>query len=178
VTIERVLGRTAYDVTGARIGPIVTLHSCTPSGEIAWATVARGLAVAQHVLVPLSGARVSDDGVHLEVEKAVIKKAPKIEVDGALSEPELARLASHYGLTADQSTTPREVRPRRGTAYARLGSTRRRPATRPGQRRSREAEPRPVTVQHDVQLRPPRDTSDGPVGRLRAFLERWFRFRR
>ncbi|WP_432947398.1 hypothetical protein ACQPXM_10820 [Kribbella sp. CA-253562] len=178
MTIERVLGRTAYDVSGARIGPIVTLHSCTPSGEIAWATVARGITGAQYALVPLTGARVSEDGVHLKVEKALIKQAPQIEVDGALSESELARLAHHYGLTADQSTTPREVRPRRSTAYARLGSTRRRPAARPGQRRSREAEPRPVTVRHDVQLRPPRHTADGLIGRMRAFLRRWLRFGR
>jgi hypothetical protein len=173
MTIEQMLGLTAYDLRGARVGPIVTLHSCAASGEIAWATVVRGIAGAKQALVPLAGAQVAADGVHLRVHKSIIKKAPQIEIDGALSEAELARLGHHYGLIADQTPTPRKVRRRRDTAYAKLGAARHRPTPRPGQRRSRQDEPRPVTVRHHVHVvSRPRDAEGGLAGKLRSLLKR------
>lgn len=79
---------------------------------ISWATVVRGIAATKQALVPLAGAKGDEDGVHLSVRKSSIKKAPRVEIDGALCEVDLARLGHHYGSVADRSAQTRG-RPRR-----------------------------------------------------------------
>ncbi len=96
--IERVLGLTAYDAHGAKIGPIMALHSCATSGAIEWATVVHGIAKTSEALVPLTGARIADDGVHLAILRRLVRRAPTLTIDGALPMSDQDRLEAYYGL--------------------------------------------------------------------------------
>jgi hypothetical protein len=182
--IERVLGLTAYDARGAKVGAIMALHSCAASGAIEWATVVRGVAKSSQALVPLVGARIAEDGVHLAVLRGLVRRAPTVTIDGALPPPDQDRLEAHYGLRRTtrkpvETTSARVVvRHSSGTAYQPLGTRRHRerPAGRPRRRRpEREAHHRGIEM-----FRPDRRRGRPLVerllrllGRMRAGLQRF-----
>ena len=84
--------------------------------------------------VPLQGATVERDGLHVGTTKDVVKEAPHMEADGHLTDAEGMQLYRHYGMTmrgaggdgrreqagerrstmtADRPTTPDQRRPER-----------------------------------------------------------------
>ncbi|GAB2614669.1 hypothetical protein [Kribbella endophytica] len=153
--IERVLGQTAYDARGAKVGAIMALHSCAVSGAIEWATVVRGVAKSSQALVPLVGARIAEDGVHLAVLRRLVRRAPTVAIDGPLPPSDQDRLEAHYGLRrttrkgVETESARVVVRHSSGTAYQPLGTRRHRerPAGRPRLRRhEREAPHRGIEV--------------------------------
>jgi hypothetical protein len=121
--IERVLGLTAYDAHGTKVGAIMALHSCAVSGAIEWATVVRGVAKSSQALVPLVGAQIADDGVHLAVLRGLVRRAPSVTIDGALPPSDQDRLEAHYGLrrttrkSVETESARVVVRHSSGTAY-------------------------------------------------------------
>jgi hypothetical protein len=174
--IERVLGLTAYDARGAKIGAIMALHSCATSGAIEWATVVRGVARSSQALVPLVGARIAEDGVHLAVLRGLVRRAPTVTIDGALPPSDQDRLEAHYGLrrttrNREESVSARVVVGRSsGTAYQPLGTRRHRerPAGRPRRRR-----PARETRHRDIEaLRPEPRHGPSLVDRLLRLLAR------
>ncbi|GAA1520759.1 hypothetical protein [Kribbella lupini] len=179
--IERVLGLTAYDAHGAKVGVIMALHSCAATGSIEWATVVRGVAKSSHALVPLVGARIADDGVHLAVLRGLVRRAPDVTIDGALPPSDQDRLETHYGLRRttrkpEESVSARVVVARSsGTAYQPLGTRRHRerPAGRPRRRRpERETHQRGIEVLRSEKQRE-RSLADRLLGWIRACLRRW-----
>ncbi|MFB6724353.1 YsnF/AvaK domain-containing protein [Kribbella sp. NPDC056345] len=101
--IEQVVGETAYDAAGDKVGSVGTLYTSDTSGRPEWVTVNTGLFGTKHTFVPLDGAHVEKDGLHLATSKSKIKDAPRIDAGGHLSAGEASELYRYYGLQLPQT---------------------------------------------------------------------------
>jgi uncharacterized protein (TIGR02271 family) len=96
--IERVVGETAYDGAGDKVGSVGNLYTSDTTGQPEWVTVNTGMFGSKHTFVPLTGAHVESDGLHLAPTKSKIKEAPRIDAGGHLSEQEASQLYQYYGM--------------------------------------------------------------------------------
>jgi len=110
ITMEEaqdLIGATAYDQAGQKIGDVATLYLDRATGEPEWLTVKTGLFGLKENFVPVALARPR--GPH-EVEfatgKDAITSAPKIEPDAELAQAEEAELFQHYGLPYGEQRSP------------------------------------------------------------------------
>ena len=94
--IGSVMGATAYDSSGDKIGKVGQVYVDTDSGRPVWASVNTGLFGTSESFVPLQDA--TWDGEHLRVgyEKSFVTDAPRIDVDGALSMEDQDELYRYY----------------------------------------------------------------------------------
>ena len=91
-------GRTVRDRDGEKVGTLGALYLEGEHDRPAYAGVRTGLFRLSESIVPLDEAYATDDGdVHVAYSLDVIKAAPRVEPDVALSEDEESRLAEHYG---------------------------------------------------------------------------------
>ena len=112
--LRDVIGSTAYDRDGDKIGKIGHVYYDDDTDQPKWLTVNTGLFGTNENFVPLQGAEQTEGGsVTVAYDKATIKDAPNISDDGRLSPQDEERLYRHYGLDYDTSTTRRGW-PRRG----------------------------------------------------------------
>jgi len=108
--IEQVVGETAYDASGDKIGSVGNVYASDATGRPEWVTVNTGMFGTKHTFVPLDGAHVEKDGLHLATSKSKIKDAPRIDANGHLSEGEASELYRYYGMQLPQpnaGTAPR-----------------------------------------------------------------------
>jgi uncharacterized protein (TIGR02271 family) len=108
--IGRIEGSTLYDSSGDKVGKVGQVYLDDHSGQPSWATVSTGFFGSSETFVPLEGARLDGDNLHVAHDKDKIKDAPRVEVDQHLSETEEAELYRYYGLEwgtgyADTTTT-------------------------------------------------------------------------
>ncbi len=125
-TVEEIrswAGRTAVGPDGDKVGKVDHLYLDRQTGEPTFAAIKTGLFGSSDSLVPVEGASLSGDDVHLAYDKAKVKDAPNVEADGELSETEEARLYEYYGISgysqyegADHDTIAEYDRNRHGTA--------------------------------------------------------------
>src|SRR5215218_3061767 len=90
--------------SGEKIGGIGTIYLDDISGDPEWVTVKTGLFGASESFVPLSGARIAGNDIHVGYEKETVKDAPRVDANGNLSPEEEQQLYVHYGLSGTQST--------------------------------------------------------------------------
>jgi uncharacterized protein (TIGR02271 family) len=121
--IEQVVGETAYDAAGDKVGSVGTLYTSDSTGRPEWATVNTGLFGSKHTFVPLAGAHVEGDGLHLAPSKSKIKDAPRIEADGRLTEQEAFKLYEYYGLNFPSQQGRPRMRGDQADATTRTGGT-------------------------------------------------------
>lgn len=108
ITIENarnIIGATAYDRDGEKIGKIGQVYLDDTTGQPEWVSVNTGLFGMSESFVPLTDARAKGDRVEVGYPKDVVKDAPRIDADQHLSEDEEATLYSHYGLGGDRAGT-------------------------------------------------------------------------
>jgi uncharacterized protein (TIGR02271 family) len=99
--LANMTGRQVYDAEGNKIGTVGRIYQSDATGEPAWATVTAGLFGSKESIVPLNGVQVDERGLHVTVNKDLVKDAPRVDVEsGHLSEAEIADLHRHYGLAA------------------------------------------------------------------------------
>lgn len=92
------IGSTAYDSTGQKIGRIGQVFLDDETGGPEFATVHTGLFAANESFVPLAGATYSNDRLDLPFTKDRIKDAPNIDIDaGHISEAQEEELYRYYG---------------------------------------------------------------------------------
>ncbi|MGY0502624.1 DUF2382 domain-containing protein [Nocardia sp. FBN12] len=95
-TLESLIGATAYDERGDKIGKIKQIYLDNQTGSPTWAAVSTGF-FSHDSLVPLAGAQqqAGDDSLQLHVDKELVKTAPYHDGSriSAESEQELFR---HY----------------------------------------------------------------------------------
>lgn len=96
--LRDVIGNTAYDRDGDKIGKIGQVYFDDESNEPKWITVSTGLFGTHETFVPLRGAELGGDRVAVAYDKATVKDAPRIDEDGHLSPDEEVELYHHYGL--------------------------------------------------------------------------------
>jgi uncharacterized protein (TIGR02271 family) len=90
-------GATVLGSDGEKIGTVDEIYLDRASGEPEWAAGKTGLFGMKSSFVPISGATGSGDELRVDVTKAQVKDAPKIDADGELSTEEEQQLYRHYG---------------------------------------------------------------------------------
>jgi uncharacterized protein (TIGR02271 family) len=115
--IQQVIGTTAVDADGDKIGKVSEIYLDDETGRPEWATVNTGLFGTKETFVPLAQADLSGDTLRFPYDKAKVKDAPKIDTDGHLSPQEEQELYSYYGLGSGTGTeTTTQTQTTTGTA--------------------------------------------------------------
>jgi len=96
--LDTVVGSTAYDKDGDKVGKIGALYYDDATNEPSWLTVHTGLFGTKETFVPVQGAEVSGDRLTLQYDKAMVKDAPSVDEDGHLSPQEEEQLYRYYGV--------------------------------------------------------------------------------
>ncbi|MGA4850261.1 DUF2382 domain-containing protein [Streptomyces sp. G5(2025)] len=109
-------GLTAYDRTGEKIGSIERVYLDDRTGRPEWVTVKTGLFGMKESFVPLAGARLRGDDLHVTATKEAVKEAPRVDADQHLDPGQEHELYAHYGL-ARPGTAP-GMAPPTGTGTA------------------------------------------------------------
>ena len=103
------MGRTAVDYEGNKIGKIGQIYLDDATGQPEWVTVSTGLFGTKESFAPLQGSRLDGENVQLAVSKDLVKDAPNIDSDGHLEDSENDALYAHYAdYYADDRGTARD----------------------------------------------------------------------
>ncbi|MFA9431218.1 DUF2382 domain-containing protein [Egicoccus sp. AB-alg2] len=100
--LDRVMGATAYDQDGDRIGSVDTVFVDDQTGEPTFALVNTGLFGTRSSFVPIQDANLTDDDLHVGYAKDKVKDAPNIDAEGHLDPSEEAELYRYYGMPYEQ----------------------------------------------------------------------------
>jgi uncharacterized protein (TIGR02271 family) len=96
--VDQVMGSTAYDNDGEKIGKVGQVYLDDKTGEPAWATIDTGLFGSTENFVPVDDAEMSDAGLVVQHSKERVSNAPKVSESGHLSPEDEAVLYDYYGL--------------------------------------------------------------------------------
>lgn len=102
--LNDMMGRTAIDNDGAKVGKIGQIYLDDQTGQPRWVTVSTGLFGTKESFAPLQGSHVEGDELRLAVSKQQVKDAPSVDADGHLDDSENEALYSHYAGYTDQDT--------------------------------------------------------------------------
>ena len=102
--IQQVIGTTAVDADGDKLGKVGEIYLDDETGRPEWATVQTGLFGTKETFVPLAQADLAGDQLRFPYDKAKVKNAPKIDTDGHLSPQEEQELYRYYGLGSGTTT--------------------------------------------------------------------------
>ncbi|MPR00547.1 DUF2382 domain-containing protein [Modestobacter sp. I12A-02628] len=102
--LDQVIGSTAYDRDGDKIGKVGQLYLDDQTGQPSWITVHTGLFGTKETFVPAGEATFSGGDLRLPVEKGQVKGAPKVDVDGHLDPQEEEELYRYYGFSGNTTT--------------------------------------------------------------------------
>lgn len=106
---QDLIGTDIYDRDGARIGRVGNVYVDDESYRPEWVTVRTGPLGVRESFVPLTGARIEEERVAVNVAKDKVKSAPKIDADrGHLSDEDGKQLYDHYGLGRVEVPGPRQ----------------------------------------------------------------------
>jgi stress response protein YsnF len=98
---QRLLGRTAYDTDGNKVGKVGQVFLDDTTGRPDFATVNTGLFGTKESFVPLQDARLDGDDLVVAVHKDQVKDAPNVDLDGDHLDPsEEQRLFAHYQMSS------------------------------------------------------------------------------
>jgi uncharacterized protein (TIGR02271 family) len=107
--IDQVMGCTAYDGDGDKIGKVGQVYLDDQTNQPAWVTVNTGLFGSSESFVPIENASFAGDRLTVGYDKAKVKDAPSVAADGHLSHEEEQSLYEYYGLSygsgSDYDTT-------------------------------------------------------------------------
>jgi uncharacterized protein (TIGR02271 family) len=93
---DNLIGLTATNAAGDKIGTVGQVYLDDSSGEPAWVTVKTGMFGMRESFAPLYGSSVRGDQLVLAVSKQLVKDAPSIDDDGHLGDAEVTALYQHY----------------------------------------------------------------------------------
>ena len=117
---NNLIGATATDVNGDKIGTIGQVYLNDDTGQPEWATVKTGLFGTKESLVPLYNGQASQGELRLAVTKQQVKDAPSIDADDEhLDGSEVDSLYRYY---ADFLAPAGSERATSGTDYAGSGT--------------------------------------------------------
>jgi uncharacterized protein (TIGR02271 family) len=103
--IQDMMGRTAVDAEGNKIGKIGQVYLDDQSGQPQWVTISTGLFGKKESFAPLAGSRRDGDDLVLSVTKDQVKDAPNMDADGHLEDAENDQLYSYYGHSTQSAAT-------------------------------------------------------------------------
>ena len=103
--VQQLIGTTAYDTSGDKVGKVGQVYFDDSSGEPEWVTVNTGLFGTNETFDPVRDAELSGDRLVLSHDKDRVKDAPNVSEDGHLSPDEERDLYAHYGLAWNTAST-------------------------------------------------------------------------
>jgi uncharacterized protein (TIGR02271 family) len=96
---QDLIGTEVLDTNGDKIGKVGNVYVADDkTHQPQWITVRTGLFGHKESFVPLAGAQLSGDGLHVATTKDMVKSAPQMNDDGRLSEAEGGELYRYYGM--------------------------------------------------------------------------------
>jgi hypothetical protein len=109
--VRNLPGAPALGPDGEKIGTIGQIFVDQVSNAPSWATIRTGLFGRLESFVPLDGATFDGEELRLGFEKSVIRDAPRIDTDVALSPADETALFEYYGMgnTTPPTTEAREA---------------------------------------------------------------------
>jgi uncharacterized protein (TIGR02271 family) len=93
---DNLIGWTAIDADGEKIGKVGQVYVDEATGQPEWVTVRTGLFGTRESFAPLYNAKPGDGELRLAVTKHQVKDAPSLAADEQLSEAEIGTLYQHY----------------------------------------------------------------------------------
>jgi uncharacterized protein (TIGR02271 family) len=103
--ISTVIGSTAVDNDGDKLGKVGQVYLDDQTGSPEWATVSTGLFGTKETFVPLADATVAEGTLRVPYDKAKVKDAPRVDADqGHLSPAEEEELYRYYGVGTGTGT--------------------------------------------------------------------------
>ena len=94
--LQNLVGRTAVDSDGSKIGTIGQVYVDDQSGQPLWVTISTGMFGSRENFAPLYGSRTSGDSLQLAVSKDMVTDAPSVDADGHISDSENDALYTYY----------------------------------------------------------------------------------
>jgi uncharacterized protein (TIGR02271 family) len=122
---REVIGTTAYDADGEKIGKVGQLFLDDQTGRPEFVTVNTGLFGTNETFIPVSDATFNGDRLTVPFTKDKVKDAPNVDAEGGhLDESDEQRLYEYYGMSYQRSTTDTGYAGTSGeAAYADVDST-------------------------------------------------------
>ncbi|CAA9470158.1 MAG: FIG01121376: hypothetical protein [uncultured Solirubrobacteraceae bacterium] len=105
-TALKLRGSTVRDRDGEKVGTVGDVFLDSRTDRPAWVGVKTGLLGSKQSYVSLSTARVSGDELQLPYDKDLVRSAPHVEPDVALTAEEEQELYRHYGEPYHADETP------------------------------------------------------------------------
>ncbi|MER6915811.1 PRC-barrel domain-containing protein [Streptomyces sp. NPDC000594] len=99
------IGRKAFDRSGAKIGTVDEVYLDDATGAPEWAAVRTGL-FSRDAFVPLAPSTLVDEALSVPYDRALIKDAPDFGVGRHLSPEQELQLYHHYGLALPPAPEP------------------------------------------------------------------------
>jgi uncharacterized protein (TIGR02271 family) len=95
--VDRIVGATAYDDSGDKIGTVDQVYIDDETREPKFALVNTGLFGLRSSFVPLRGASMDGDDLRVRFSKDRVKDAPNLDPDGHLEPQQEQELFAYYG---------------------------------------------------------------------------------
>jgi uncharacterized protein (TIGR02271 family) len=95
--VDRIVGATAYDESGDKIGNVDQVYIDDETREPKFALVNTGLFGLRSSFVPLDGASMDGDDLRVRFSKDRVKDAPNLDPDGHLEPEQEQELFAYYG---------------------------------------------------------------------------------
>jgi uncharacterized protein (TIGR02271 family) len=96
--VDRIVGATAYDDSGDRIGSVDQVYIDDETKDPKFALVNTGLFGLRSSFVPLDGAAMDGDDLRVRFSKDRVKDAPNMDPDGHLEPEQEQELFAYYGV--------------------------------------------------------------------------------
>ena len=94
--INSVFDSKVVDQNDAKVGTVKQVFVDDDSGHPLFVSVATGLFGMSESFVPLQGATFDGDAVHVTFDKDMVKDAPRIDADDALTDPQQEQIWVYY----------------------------------------------------------------------------------
>ncbi|MER8029715.1 PRC and DUF2382 domain-containing protein [Streptomyces bauhiniae] len=100
LTTDQLRDLIVHDQQGTKVGSIGQVFIDDASQRPEWVTVPTGLFGTKETFVPLAGAQVHGQELHVPFTKDLIKDAPRVDADEHLDTEQEEQLYAHYRFTA------------------------------------------------------------------------------
>jgi uncharacterized protein (TIGR02271 family) len=121
-TLSEARGATVYDSDGDKIGSVEEIFYDEQTNQPEWVGIGTGFFGTKRVLVPLEGADLRGDALHVPYSKSHVKDSPNVEAD-EISEDAERELYAYYGVKASERRSDTVLPEGREAPRGRRGET-------------------------------------------------------
>ena len=160
---QDLIGAEIIDKEGEKVGKVGNIYVADDTHQPQWATVRTGLFGHKESFLPLSGAKLDAEGLHVNTTKETVKEAPQMNADGHLSESEGMELYRYYGVNVPGARNPMQSQSRE--RQARVSTDQQQATARQHSERGQQRSEDNAMIRSEERLRV--DTEQVETGRVR-----------